>query len=128
MRRTTAGWRADAWVIGAAVVAAAAGCVAAGGFARRYALPANGTLAVVNTDANAVWRPCVIAVQCPSLAARTVTVYRVTGAVEYQIAQQVASAQTFVYEFAASYWSGLSNGVKVTVSPACTGRVEVICE
>ena len=108
--------------------AAAAVAAAATGFARTYTLPASGLLSVVNTDRNAVWRPCVLTVMCPSAAARTVTVYRVAGSAEYPIARQVATAQTYVYEFTASYWSGYASGVKVTVRPACTGSVEVVCE
>jgi len=98
------------------------------GLSRLFALPASGTLTVLNTQKNEVWRPCVISVLCPSSAARTVTVYRVVGELEYPIARQAATAQTYVYEFEANYWCSLSNGVRVAVSPACTGTVEVIYE
>ncbi len=113
-----------------AVLAAAAGLAAAdaSGYARRFALPAEGVLSIVNDQANAVWRPCAVAVICPDVAMRTVTVYRVAGALEYPVAQTVAEARAYVYEFPAKYWSGISNGVKVTVSPPCTGTVEVIHE
>ena len=98
------------------------------GFSRLFALPADGTLTVRNTQKNEVWRPCVLSVLCPSSSARTVTVYRVVGELEYPIARQAATAQTYVYEFEANYWCDFSNGVKVVVSPACTGIVEVIYE
>lgn len=98
------------------------------GFSRLFALPADGTLTVRNTQKNEVWRPCVLSVLCPSSSARTVTVYRVVGELEYPIARQAATAQTYVYEFEANYWCSFSNGVKVVVSPACTGTVEVVYE
>ena len=109
---------------GLAVVAAADGS----GFARTYALPGSGVLAITNTQAYTLWRPCVLSVICTNVEARTVTVYRVSGALEYPVSRSVATAQSFVYEFPANYWCGVSNGVKVTVSPACTGAVEVIYE
>jgi hypothetical protein len=114
----------------ASILFSAAGLGAAGaaGFARTFALPADGELAIVNTEQNAVWRPCVVSVICPSVATRTVTVYRVAGALEYPVAVNVAAARTYVYEFQGEYWSGLSNGVKVVVTPACTGTVEVVYE
>ena len=59
---------------------------------------------------------------------KPITVCRVAGELEYVIASRAAAAQTYVYEFEANYWSGLSNGVKVVVSPACTGTVEVVYE
>lgn len=115
-----------------AVLAMALGtglALAAGtGFSRLFALPADGTLTVRNTQKNEVWRPCVLSVLCPSTSARTVTVYRVAGELEFPIARQVATAQTYVYAFEADYWCTLSNGVKVVVSPACTGIVEVVYE
>lgn len=106
------------------------GVAAAGGtgFSRVLALPASGVLAIVNTQRNEVWRPCVLTVVCPSVAERTVSVRRVVGGLEYAIAERTATAQAYVYEFDANYWSALSNGVKVTVNPACTGTVEVIYE
>ena len=114
---------------GLLLVCLAAAAIAGGaGYAKIYALPPSGELSVVNTDANATWRPCVLSVVLTNSAARTVTVYRVTGSLEYPVGRSAATAQTFVYECPANYWSGLSNGVKVTVSPACTGVVEVICE
>ena len=100
----------------------------AAGYARIYALPVSGELSIVNTEANATWRPCVLSVILPNVAARTVTVYRVSGNLSYAVGRSEATAQTFVYECPAHYWCGVSNGVKVTVSPACTGVVEVICE
>ena len=98
------------------------------GFAHVYALPGSGELSITNTQANSVWRPCVLSVMLTSAAARTVTVYRVSGALEYPVGRSAATAQTYVYEFPVNYWCGVSNGVKVTVSPACTGTVEVIYE
>lgn len=118
--------------IGTAVVliALASGVAAAGyaGYSKLFALPASGELTVRNTQKNEVWRPCVLSVICPSSASRTVTVYRVAGALEYPVSRRVATAQAYVYEFDANYWSPLSNGVKVVVSPATTGIVEVIYE
>ena len=118
--------------IGIAVVVIALGTGAAlaarVGFSRLFALPVTGELTVRNTQKNEVWRPCVLSVVCPTSASRTVTVYRVVGELEYPIARQAAAAQTYVYEFDANYWCALSNGVKVVVSPACTGIVEVIYE
>jgi hypothetical protein len=112
----------------AAFLAVGAVIAGAAGFARSFVMPADGVLAVVNTQANAVWRPCLVTVVCPDASARTVTVYRVAGALEYPVAEYAATARTFVYEFGANYWSGLSNGFKVVVSPACTGTVEVVYE
>jgi len=111
-------------------LAAVAGMAAGGaaGFARTFILPADGELAVVNSQANVVWRPCVVSVICPTVAARTVTVYRVAGGLEYPVAQNAGTARVYVYEFEAVYWCGLSNGVKVCVRPACTGSVEVVYE
>ena len=118
--------------IGVALLLIALGTGAAmaarAGFSRLFVLPVSGELTVRNTQKNEVWRPCVLSVVCPSSASRTVTVYRVTGELEYPIARQTATAETYVYEFEANYWCALSNGVKVVVSPACTGIVEVIYE
>jgi hypothetical protein len=104
------------------------GAAGAAGFARTFAVPADGELAIVNTEQNAVWRVCAVAVVCPGVATRTVTIYRVAGALEYPVAESVASARTYVYEFEGTYWSGVSNGMKVVVRPACTGVVEVVYE
>jgi len=114
----------------AVLLSAVAGLAVAGGtgYALKLAMPADGELAIINTQANVVWRPCLVSLVCPDVAMRTVSVYRVTGAMAYPIAQRAATAQTFVYEFEANYWCGVSNGVMVTVSPACTGTVEVIYE
>jgi hypothetical protein len=62
------------------------------------------------------------------VASRTVTVYRLAGAREYPMAHYAATGQTYAYEFEVNYWCGLSNGVKVVVTPPCTGVVEVIYE
>jgi len=117
-------------ILGVLTLAGIAGLAVAGGtgYALKLALPADGELAIVNTQANLVWRPCLVSVVCPDVAMRTVSVYRVTGAMAYPLAQKVVAAQTYIYEFQANYWCGVSNGVKVTVSPACTGTVEVIYE
>ena len=117
---------AGLWVLLTGLAAVTVAGVA--GFSRTFALPASGILSVVNAQENEVWRPCVLSVICPSVAERTVTVYRVTGTLEYPVAQNASTARTYVYEFQANYWSGISNGVKVTVSPACTGIVEVVYE
>lgn len=118
--------------IGVALLVIALGTGAAmaakAGYSRLFALPVSGELTVRNTQKNEVWRPCVLSVVCPSSASRTVTVYRVAGELEYPIASYMATGQSYVYEFEANYWSGLSNGVKVVVRPACTGIVEVIYE
>jgi len=104
-------------------------CVAARvGYSKLFTLPASGELTFRNAQKHQIWRPCVVAVMCPSAASRTVTVYRVHGEMEYPIASRAAVAQTYVYEFEANYWCGMSNGVKVVVNPACTGTVEVIYE
>lgn len=122
---TRARFAAAVILVGVAGMAVAG---AAAGFARTFTMPGSGVVSIINTQQNEVWRPCVLSVICPSVAARTVTVYRVAGALEYPIAQNAATARAYVYEFQANYWSGLSNGVKVTVSPACTGTVEVVYE
>ena len=118
------------WMACLVVAVGLAGAAAAGadGFARVFALPGSGELSITNTQANSVWRPCVLSVICTNLDARTVTVYRFNGALEYPVGRMVATAQSYVYEFPAHYWCGVSNGVKVTVSPACAGTVEVIHE
>ncbi len=104
------------------------GAVAGGGYSRVYEMGGDGAVCVRNGEANSVWRPCAVAVVCPDAVARTVTVWRVTGSLEYPVSTVSESARSFVYFFEGSYWSGLSNGVKVTVSPACTGVVEVVVE
>jgi len=98
------------------------------GYSRVFDLPVSGELMIRNTQKNSAWRPAVVAVMCPSSASRTVTVYRVAGELEYALSSQAAAAQTYVYEFEAEYWCDLSNGVRVAVTPACTGIVEVIYE
>jgi len=112
----------------AVALGVSAGAIARVGYSRVFVLPASGELTVRNAEKNQVWRACVLSVICPSSASRTVTVCRVAGELEYVIASRAAAAQTYVYEFEANYWSGLSNGVKVVVSPACTGTVEVVYE
>lgn len=98
------------------------------GYSRVFNLPGSGELTIRNTQKNTSWRPTVLAVMCPSSASRTVTVYRVAGELAYALTSQAATAQTYVYEFEAEYWCDLSNGVRVAVTPACTGIVEVIYE
>jgi len=114
----------------AVLLAAVAGMAVAGGtgYALNLVMPAGGELVIVNTQANAAWRPCLVSVVFPDVAMRTVSVYRVTGTLAYPLGQKAATAQTYVYEFQANYWCGVSNGVKVVVSPACTGTVEVVYE
>jgi hypothetical protein len=114
------------WLFLAACVAAAAVCLAGPGRGVVMEMPESGTVAVTNLQANSVWRPTVVAVQCPDVASRTVTVSRVNGALEYPIAVVVEEAQSYVYEFDTAYWFSLSNVLKVAVSPACTGLVEVV--
>jgi hypothetical protein len=114
---------------GLAVMLVAAGWAAYGaGYGKIYPLPANGILEITNLQANATWKPKVVAVQCPDFAARTVTVSRANGAFEYPVAQAAATARSYAYEFEADYWFALSNVLKVAVSPATTGLVEVIYE
>ena len=121
--------RKTLWIALVVMAVGAGVVVAAGaGFSRLFTLPGSGELTIRNTQKNEVWRPCVLSVICPTSASRTVSVYRVVGDFEYPIAHYGATGQAYVYEFEANYWSGLSNGVKVVVSPACTGIVEVIYE
>ena len=115
-------------VFAVGLVVCLTGAALAGGFSKVYPLPTNGVLTVVNEQANSVWKTCVLSVVCTNSAERTVTVSRVVGSLVYPISAQAATAQTFAYEFTAAYWSGLSNGVKVVVTPACTGTVEVVFE
>lgn len=110
------------------VVATGVGVAASAGFSFLFALPGSGELTVRNSQKNSVWRPCALSVICPSSASRTVTVYKVAGALEYAIARAAGEAQVYVYEFETDYWCSLSNGVKVVVVPACTGLVEVVYE
>ena len=109
-------------------VLAGAALAASVGYSHFLVLPPSGELTVRNIQDNAVWRPVLLTVVCDSSAARTLTIYRVAGDLEYPIARHTATGQSYVYEFEANYWCGVSNGVKVTVSPACTGTVEVIYE
>ena len=111
-----------------ACVGAAAVCLAGPGRGVVLEMPASGTVAVTNLQANSVWRPTVVAVQCPDVASRTVTVSRVNGALEYPIAVVTEEAETYVYEFDTAYWFSLSNVLRVAVNPACTGLVEVVRE
>ena len=117
-----------ALVLMTAVALGASMCLAGAGRGVVLVLPASGTLSVTNLQANSVWRPTVVAVRCPDAASRTVTVSRVNGALEYPIAAVVDEAQAYVLEFDAEYWFALSNVLRVTVSPACTGLVEVVRE
>ena len=103
-------------------------CLAGPGRGVVLEMPALGTVAVTNLQANSVWRPTVVAVRCPDVASRTVTVSRVNGALEYPIAVVAEEAETYVYEFDTAYWFALSNVLRVAVSPACTGLVEVVRE
>jgi hypothetical protein len=112
----------------AAVAAVAAMCLAGPGRGVVMEMPASGTVAVTNVQANSVWRPTVVAVRCPDVASRTVTVSRVNGTLEYPIAVVAEEAQSYVYEFDTAYWFSLSNVLKVAVSPACTGLVEIVRE
>ena len=116
------------WICLAACAAAAAVCLAGPGRGMVLEMPASGTVAVTNLQANSVWRPTAVAVWCTNSASRTVTVSRVNGALEYPIAVVTEEAETYVYEFDTAYWFALSNVLKVAVSPACTGLVEVVRE
>ncbi len=121
--------RKQIWIALMVLVVGAGLAVAAGvGFSRLFMLPESGELTIRNSQKNDVWRPCVLSVICPSSASRTVTVSRVAGELEYPIANYAATGQTYVCEFEANYWCSLSNGVKVVVTPPCTGVVEVIYE
>ena len=111
-------------LIGVAAVAAV--CLAGPGIGVVLEMPASGTVAVTNVQANSVWRPTVVAVRCPDVASRTVTVSRVNGALEYPVATVSDDAQAYVFEFDTEYWFALSNVLRVTVSPACTGLVELV--
>ena len=111
-----------------AAVLAAVAVAGVTGFSRVYALPSSGDLSITNTEANAVWRPCVLSVICTNATLRTVTVYRLNGGMEYPVGRTTASSLSYVYQFTANYYTAVSNGIKVTVRPACTGLVEVICE
>ena len=123
--------RAMTWglVLAAALLAlAVAGNALAAGYGRRFSMGASGVVAVTNSQVNAVWRPAVLAVYCGTSAARTVTVTRVVGGMEYAISQTEGTATSYVYEFDGAYWFALSNVLRVAVQPACTGMVEVIFE
>ena len=114
-------------LMGAALLGAAL-CLAGPGRGVVLELPASGTVSVTNLQKNSVWRPTVLAVRCPDVASRTVTVSRVNGALEYPVALVTDDAQAYVFEFDAEYWFGWSNVLRVTVSPACTGLVELVRE
>jgi hypothetical protein len=65
------------------VTAVAAMCVAGPGRGVVLEMPVSGTVAVTNVQANSVWRPTVVAVQCSDVASRTVAVSPAcTGLVE----------------------------------------------
>ena len=118
-------------VVGLLMVFAVLGAVAiagAPGFSRVYALPSSGDLSITNTEANAIWRPCVVSVICTNAVVRTVTIYRLNSGMEYAVGRTTAVSLSYVYQFTANYYTAVSNGIKVTVRPACTGLVEVICE
>lgn len=118
------------WMLlaGLGLALAAAGVALAAGYGRTFVMPAGGTVAVTNLQVNAVWRPVVMSLRCPDSAARTVTVSRIVNDVRYPISAAAGTAQTFIYEFDAPYWFGLSNVLQMSVAPACTGSVEVIFE
>ena len=117
------------WAMAMAVgIGAGLAMAARTGYSRVFAMPESGEVEIVNSQANTVWRLGEVAVVFPDTASRTVTVYRVSGEMEYPIAAKSATARTFVYEFEAGYWSGMSNGVKVVARPASTGLVEAIYE
>jgi hypothetical protein len=121
--------KSQPWIYATAACAfALAGAALAAGFATTYTWPASGVVAVTNIQANAVWRPVVVAVRCADSSARTVTVSRVSSGAEYVISATAGTAQSFVYEFSTTYWFGRSNVLQVSVQPACTGSVEVIFE
>ncbi|MBT7068306.1 MAG: hypothetical protein HN919_18560 [Verrucomicrobia bacterium] len=121
--------RKQLWIALMVLAVGAGLAVAAGaGYSRLFTLPESGELTIRNTQKNDVWRPCAVAVICPDTAGRTVSVYRVVGDLEYPITDYAATGQTYVCEFEANYWCSLSNGVKVVVTPPCTGVVEVIYE
>jgi len=115
-------------VAGGLVIAGLAFVAEGGGYAKTYPVPANGVVSVVNGQANSVWRPTVVAVVLTNAASCTIEVSRVVGDLVYPVTIEAGTAQAFVYEFSGSYWCGVSNGVRVTVAPACTGTVEVIYE
>ena len=98
------------------------------GYSRVYPVPTSGVVSVVNDQANSSWRPVVVAFTAANAACRTVEVSRIAGALVYPIATQASTGTVFVYEFSGAYWSGVSNGFRLAVSPACTGKLEVVYE
>jgi len=113
----------------AAVLLGLAGVVAmAAGFSVRYQLAPDGTVEIVNQQSHAVWRPTVVALQFGASADRTIEISRVAGSITYPIASFEAEGSTYVYEFEANYWFSRTQAMRVAVTPASTGIVEVIYE
>jgi hypothetical protein len=98
------------------------------GRGRVYAMPETGVLAITNTQKNAAWMPVTMTLQCPDVAMRTVSIYRRSGGMEYRVTAVTYEGRDYTYEFDADYWVVVSNVLRATVVPACTGLVEVIYE
>lgn len=115
------------WAVAACALAAASVTLAAG-FSRRYALGADGVAEIVNSQANSAWRPTVVVMQFSGSATRTVVISRVVDGMAYVVARLEGAASTYVYEFEGAYWFGVGQALRLTVTPAEEGNVEVIGE
>ena len=115
-------------VIGVALVIAAAAVAVAAGYNRRYDMGVDGVVEISNTQANAVWRPTLVALRFEESASRTVEISRSVDGTEYPIARFEAEGSSYIYEFEANYWFKKTQSMRVAVTPASAGTVEVMYE
>ena len=74
------------------------------------------------------WRPVVVAVVMDAPGAYTVSVLRDSGDMEYPVSMISGDGQSFVYVVEGLYWFSSTQALRVKVTPAAAGKVEVICE
>lgn len=121
MRQAQAGWVMDG-------VPAGATGTRESGFSMRQAMDASGVADVLHGAENRVWRPTAVAVQLTAGTLRTVQISRVVDGTPYVLASFSGDAATYVYEFEGTYWFKGTEPLRVSVTPAEAGTVEIMGE
>lgn len=126
-RRCVKVWK-QRWAVAVAALCILQGAAAADkGFCLSVPLDGAGTARIVIGGRN-VWKAVSLAVVMDASGERSIVLERHSGALSYRLATGEGEGRAFVYVFDGPFWFTGNDELRITVSPAGTGIVEVMCE
>ncbi len=99
----------------------------AAGFSRVMDIGVSGVVEVAFGGQN-IWKPLCVAVVFQDAGQRTLSLSRHVEGISYQIASVSGDGTSYVYVFEGAFWFSGTNVLRIAVSPAGPGKVEVIGE